>query len=67
MVWFEISGFGDAINMGSSPGVLLVILLLPCVTEILQDQPLCVLQRFIDGVAVGTGQLKALDLGLGGG
>lgn len=34
--WFEILGFYDIINMGSSQGLLLVILLLPRVTEILQ-------------------------------
>ena len=32
----------------------------------LQDQPLHVLQWFIDGVDVGLGQLKVLDLDLGG-
>lgn len=35
LVWFEISGFCDTINPGSSLG-LLVFLLLSCVTEILQ-------------------------------
>ena len=32
----------------------------------LQDQPFHILWQFIDGVDVGMGQLKALDLGLGG-
>lgn len=32
----------------------------------LQDQPLYQLQQLIDGVDVGVGQLRALDLGLGG-
>ena len=45
------------------------MLWLPCVTEILQlwictTNPF--IQQFIDGVDVGVGQLKALDLGLGG-
>ena len=31
----------------------------------LQDWPLHTLQQFIDGIDVGVGQLKALDLGLG--
>ena len=34
LVWFEVSGFCDIINIGSSPGFLLVIiLLLPCVVK----------------------------------
>jgi hypothetical protein len=32
----------------------------------LQDWPLHALQQFIDGMDVRVGQLKALDLGLGG-
>ena len=32
----------------------------------LQDQLLHTLQQFIDGIDVGVGQLKSLDLGLGG-
>jgi hypothetical protein len=36
LVWLEISGFCDSINIWSSSGLLLVILLLPCVMEILQ-------------------------------
>lgn len=31
-----------------------------------QDRSLHVIQQFIDDVAVGVHQLKALDLGLGG-
>lgn len=31
-----------------------------------QGQALHMLQQFIDGAVVGMGQLKALDLGLGG-
>ncbi|MEJ1277590.1 hypothetical protein NN561_008507 [Cricetulus griseus] len=34
--------------------------------DILQDWPLHALQQFIDGVGIGMGQLKVLDLGLGG-
>ena len=36
LVWFKFSGFRDTINTGCSPGLLLDILLLPCVMEILQ-------------------------------
>jgi hypothetical protein len=36
MVWFVASGFCYTINTGSSPGLLLDILLPPCVMEILQ-------------------------------
>lgn len=36
LVWFEVSGYCDTINTSSSLGLLLVILLLPCVMEILQ-------------------------------
>jgi len=36
LVWFEVSGFSDTINIGSLLGLLLVILLLPSVMEILQ-------------------------------
>ena len=36
LVWFEVSGFCDTINIGSSLGLLRVILLLPCVMEILK-------------------------------
>ena len=32
----------------------------------MQNWPLHVLQQFISGADVGVGQLKALDLGLGG-
>ena len=34
---------------------------------VLQDWPLHMLLQFIDGVDVEVGQLKVLDLGLGGG
>jgi hypothetical protein len=34
LLWFEIFGFCDTINIGSSLGLLLVILLLSCVMEI---------------------------------
>jgi hypothetical protein len=36
LVWFKASGFCYAINPGSSLGLLLDILLLPCIIEILQ-------------------------------
>lgn len=36
LVWFEVSGFCDTINIESSLVLLPVILLLPCVMEILQ-------------------------------
>lgn len=36
------------------------------VVMILQDQPLHTFQKFIDEVDVGVGQLKSLNLGLGG-
>jgi hypothetical protein len=38
LVWFKIPGVCDTINIGLSLGFLLVILLLPCVVEILQLQ-----------------------------
>ena len=39
---------------------------LPCVMRILQDQLIYMFPQFIDGADFGLGQLKALDLGLGG-
>jgi hypothetical protein len=36
LVWFKASGFCYTINIGSSLGLLLDILLLPCIMEILQ-------------------------------
>ena len=36
LVWIKISGFCDIVNIGSSLGLLPVILLSPCVVEILQ-------------------------------
>lgn len=36
MVWFEAFGFCYTVNIGSSPGLFLDILLLPCVMETLQ-------------------------------
>lgn len=64
--------FATRISTGSSQGFLLditLILLLPCVLDILhlwdlQDQPLHVLQQFIEEVDAGVGQFKALDPGL---
>lgn len=68
--WFEASGVCYTIRAGSSPGLLLGILLLPGHGDPaalhLQAWSLHALQQFIDGVDVGVGQPKALDLGLGG-
>jgi len=70
LVWFELSGVCDTIHIGSSLGFLLVIRLLPCVVEILQFQFgksghfTCV--KCADDIDLGVGQLKSLDLGLGG-
>ena len=36
LVWFEVSGSSNTINAAFSPGFLPVVLLLPCVMEILQ-------------------------------
>lgn len=36
LVWFEVSSFCDTINTKSSLGLLLAVLLLPCVMETLQ-------------------------------
>jgi hypothetical protein len=36
LIWFEASGFCYTINPGTSVGLLLTILLLPCVTELLE-------------------------------
>jgi hypothetical protein len=67
---FEGSGLCYTINTGSLLRLLFNILLLPCAMEILQfliyrTKPFLGLQQFTDGVAVGVGQLRALDLGLG--
>jgi hypothetical protein len=69
LAWLEASGFCYTINTGSSPGLLSDILLLPCVMESLQlwfcrAGPF---QQVTDGVDLRVGQLKAPDLGLGGG
>jgi hypothetical protein len=71
LVWFEASGFCYIIDTESSPGLLSDILSLPCVMEILQlwicrlGLLSCALAVH-NGVDIGVGQLKALDLGLGG-
>jgi hypothetical protein len=57
-VWLEASGFYHTLNVRSSPGLLPVILLLPCVMEILQLW-ICSALVFIDGVDVGVGQPTA--------
>jgi hypothetical protein len=66
LIWFKVSGFCPAIKSGFSLGFLLDIL---ChgdpATLILQGWLLHMFQQFIDGVDVGVGQLKALDLSLG--
>ena len=66
LVWLDISGFYYAINTGSSPGLHSDSLLLSCVTEVLQDQPLYTLQQLVHSVNVVVGQLKVLGLGLRG-
>ena len=67
LVWFEASGFCYTINAGSSQGYPVAVLCRgdPAALN-LQDWPYHTLQQFIDGVDVGVGQLKALDLGLDG-
>ena len=70
MVWFQASGFCYTINTGSSPELFLDILPLPCVMELLQlwfcrTLPFKCSNSSQVGVD-GMGQLKALDLGLGG-
>lgn len=52
-------------------GLLLDMLLLPCVMEALQlwihsTGPIHMFQQFIDGADIGVGQLIVLDLDLGG-
>ena len=63
-------GICHTFNSVSSLGLLLDIMLLPCAMRLcsldLHDLPLLEFQQFIDGVDVGVGQLKALDLSLGG-
>lgn len=63
LIWFKASGFCYTINTEFLSGLLSVTL---ChgdpVALDLQDQPLYTLQWMIDGVAVGVGRLKALDL-----
>ena len=61
LVWFEALGFCYTTDSGPSLELLLVILLLPCVVEILQlwvvqDRPLHLLQQITDGVDIGMGQ-----------
>lgn len=67
-VQFKASGFWYTINTGLSLKFFLYIPLLPQVMEILRlwfhrTSPLRALQRVIDGVVVGMGHLKALDMG----
>jgi hypothetical protein len=62
---FEASDFSYTINTGTSPGLLSDILLLPCVREILQLW-ICTLAALHKWVDVKVGQLKALNLVLGG-
>ena len=66
MVWYK--ALASATLTVLDPHLDLVIALChedPAALE-LQDWTLHTLQQFIDGVDVGVGQLKALDLGLGG-
>lgn len=66
LAWLEASGFCCAVNTGSSPGHLLDSLWLPRSCSFgPSDQLLLKLQLLIDGVAIGVGQFKALDLDLG--
>lgn len=73
LVWFEASGFYHTISTGSSLRLLSdIILMLPCVMEILQLQfcrtrPLYSLQKFTDRLDVGVDQVKILDLCQGSG
>lgn len=71
LVWLEASGFRCSINTGSSPGLLQYPAVALCHEELaalaLQDGTLYTLQQSTDGVDVGMGQLKVLDLVLGGG
>lgn len=64
LVLFKAPGFCYTINTGSLLEPLLDILLF-CIMEILQLL-FCRTCLFIDGVHVGVGQLKALDLVLDG-
>lgn len=62
-LWFLLHS-----NTESSLGLLLDILLFPCVMEILKlwmFKSLHLVQKFIDGVDVRVGKFRVLDLGLG--
>lgn len=64
-------GLGYTINSASLPGLLSDILLLPCVMEVLQlwiyrTTSFHMLQQFINEVDFEVGDLKVLELGLGG-
>jgi hypothetical protein len=69
-VWFEASGFCCPISNRSSWGLLGYPVVVRCHEDPaalnLWDWPLHTLQQFTNRVDVGLGQLKALDLGLGG-
>ena len=71
LIWFKVSDLCHTINIGSSPGLLLVYSVVTLCHQVpaaldQQDRLFYVLQRFTDDVDVGVRQLKALDLGLGG-
>lgn len=60
--WFQISDFCDAIHIGFSLDFLPVILLLPCVMEILELWLFHMSQPFADDADLGLAQLRAGDL-----
>ena len=62
--WFQICGFCNTINIGSSSGILLVILFSLCYGD-QQDWPFHLSQPFADDIDFGVCQFRALDLGLG--
>ena len=67
LLWFEIFGFCDTINIGSSLGLLLVILSCPvswrsCKFQTARLAPSTA--PFIDEIDLGMGHLRALNLGL---
>lgn len=67
LVWFEVSGFWDTINTGSSRLSCCCLCHGNSTALDQQDQwPLYMLQQFTDDIDFGVSQLKASDLGLGG-
>lgn len=70
MMRCEISDFCDTINVGFLLGLLLVIVLFPCVMENLQlwinRTGLFTCPNHVHDTDLGVGQLRVLDLGLVG-